>query len=378
MLKCHLQPRSTFVSPAGALLDAAGRWFLGSGIQQRNGGVARYYVSDSNQNVRVSTEITGYAASFLCYLYLETGRASCLDCARRAGRYLLEAAWDPASATYPFEPVSAGQPAYAYFFDCGIVVRGLLALWRATGDADYLARAKECGLSMAFDFPADEAMHPILTLPDKQPLAHEPRWSRQPGCYQLKAAMAWHDLAQATGRTELARLYERSLADSLANHDRFLAAEPDPERTMDRLHAYAYFLEGLLPAIATPGLQPADRAVDALQRGIHRIAGLHRDIAPAFERSDVCAQLLRLRLFADLLGAAPLDQSAAREEAARAAEFRIESGDPRLEGGFWFGRRNGRMMGFVNPVSTAFCAQALSMWSRFQEGSLEPGLAQLV
>ena len=50
-------------------------------------------------------------------------------------------------------------------------------------------------------------------------------------------------------------------------------------------------------------------------------AQLLREIAPAFERSDVNAQLLRVRLIAHHLGMVPLDEQAAREEASRAASF---------------------------------------------------------
>ena len=71
---------------------------------------------------------------------------------------------------------------------------------------------------------------------------------------------------------------------------------------MDRLHAYCYFLEGLLP-VAERGEVRA-----ALASGLARAAALYREIAPVFERSDVAAQLLRVRLIAHHLGAVPLDE----------------------------------------------------------------------
>ena len=47
----------------------AGEWFLSSGIQESNGGVARYYFSDRQENAALTTEITGYYASALACLY---------------------------------------------------------------------------------------------------------------------------------------------------------------------------------------------------------------------------------------------------------------------------------------------------------------------
>lgn len=346
-------------------LEHAGCWFLRSGIQEPSGGVARYYRSDIAQNLAVSNEITGYAASALAYLHSVTGNAAYLDAAARAATFLTQHAWDPAASTFPFEPASDR----AYFFDTGIIVRGLLAVWRATGDAQFLSRAREAALSLAFDFLGDGVYHPVISLPDKQPLPYEPRWSRTPGCFQLKAALAWHDL----GDLHAAKLFDAMLAYALRTHESFLEAEPDRERIMDRLHAYSYFLEGLLSVADRPEVR------SALAAGLAQASALRREIAPLFERSDVAAQILRVRLIAHHLGALPLDEAAACEEASRAASFQAPGDHPdiRLRGGFFFGSKRGEMLPYSNPVSTAFCLQALELWRQHQSGSWSFELQQL-
>ena len=328
----------------------AGLWFLNSGIQEPNGGVARFHHTGRSQNAPISTEITGYAVSTFVYFHSVLGEQSYLDRAISAARYLCREAWDTDSATFPFEPTAKGEQAYAYFFDCGIIIRGLLCVWRATGDSEFLDRAKEAGLAMAYDFLADVAVHPILTLPDKQPLNYEPRWSRSPGCYQLKSALAWRDLAQATGEKALERPFERMLEYSLATYDSFLPGDTNQEKVMDRLHAFGYFLEALLAVAERPS------ATSALAIGIPRLAEYLRKISPVFARSDVYAQLLRVRMMADRRGAIKLDTKAAQEEADVIASFIRE------DGGFWFGRKGGEFVPFSNPVSTAFCLQAIAMW----------------
>jgi hypothetical protein len=344
-----------------SFLEHAGCWFLHSGIQDREGGVARFYRSDSESNAAVSTEITGYAASALAYLHARTGKQEYLDAAVRAARYLTRDAWDSAASTFPFEPGSNR----AYFFDIGIIVRGLLAVWRATGEEEFRARAQEAALSLAFDFLADGAFHPVISLPEKQPLPEEPRWSRKPGCYQLKSALAWREV----GDPAAAQMFDAALSFALANHEEFLQNENDREKLMDRLHAYCYFLEALL--------YTSER--QALDWGVSRVARLLREIAPEFERSDVNAQLLRVRLGAHHLGLVPLDETAAREEAARTASFQaLDATDPRLRGGFWFGRKRSQTLPFSNPVSTAFCAQALALWGDHQAGRWSFELPQLI
>ena len=324
------------------------------------------------KNAPVSTEITGYAASALTYLHALTGEAAYLEAARRAALYLTRDAWDPVSATFPFEPAS-GQ---AYFFDIGIIIRGLLAVWRATGEEQFRERARQASLSLAFDFLGDEGFHSAIHLPDKQPLPYEPRWSRRPGCYQLKSALAWRDIAAACGEPDAARLFEAALARLIVGHEAFLDGEVDQEKLMDRLHAYCYFLEALLAA--------ADREPVrvALAQGVGRAAELFREIAPRFERSDVSAQLLRVRLIAHHHGALVLDEQAARQEAERTHAFQILSGpnaaDPRCRGGLYFGCKGGEMLPFVNPVSTAFALQALRLWNEHQAGRWSFELAQLI
>jgi hypothetical protein len=342
-------------------LSRAGEWFLRSGIQQPDGGVARYYRTDLGRNDAVSTEITGYAASTFVYLYATTKDTRYLDRAIAAARFLTRTAWDSASQTMPFE---VAPPAPTYFFDCGIVVRGLVSVWRATADGEFLDVAAALGQSMVRDFASpDGSFHPVLSLPDKRPLERDAgRWSRSPGCYQLKAAMAWWELLNATGDERFREPYERMLEYSLRACGGFLPGHPERPKVMDRLHAFVYFLEGLLPHAHEP------RCAAAIREGISRAAHHLREIAPEFERSDVYAQLLRMRVYADRAGALPLDGAAAQFEAERLAEFQAAGSDPSTGGGFYFGRNSGGWLPYVNPVSSGFALQALELWDEYRNG----------
>ncbi len=351
------------------IIRRAGNWFAGSGIQEQTGGVARYYRSDAGQNARVSTEITGYFAASLTYLYSRTSEPRYLQAAVNSARFLADSAWNPQTGVFPFEH---GGEALAYFFDTGIIIRGLLAVWRATGDERLLNVAASAGRSLYRHFASRGCFHPILRLPELIPLPYEPQWSRSPGCYQLKVALAWLELAEASGDSRFCAWYEELLQNSLRGHDCFLTGTDDRNKRMDRLHAYCYFLEGLLPAADRPAVRRA------LADGIRQVEFHLRDIAPQFERSDVPAQLLRVRLLAAAAGAVPLDQAAAAGEARRAVFFQLNGSDPRRDGGFAFGRANGELLPHVNPVSTAFCSQALELWDRWQNGIALPGWVALI
>jgi hypothetical protein len=366
-----MAPKETLIPPQVSITERAGAWLLDSGIQEPSGGVARYYCPDVKKNRPVSTEITGYAVSAFVYLHGLTGEPAYLEAGLRAGKFLTRTGWNPGAAAMPFECGEAGL-APTYFFDCGIIVRGLLTLWRRTGEGEFLKTAIDCGRSMRRDFVRDGVIHPILTLPDKQPLPFGAGWSKRPGCYQLKSAMAWHDLWTVTSDSDFREWYEESLREALETEGDFLPGTPEREKVMDRLHAYCYFLEGMLPQAQRP------ECARVLAAGIERTARLLREIAPVFARSDVYAQLLRVRLYASSVGLLPLDGAAAAEEAAAMAEYQAEDADRRIDGGFYFGKKAAAPLPFVNPVSTVFCLQALRMWDQHRSGQLQLRLESLI
>jgi hypothetical protein len=339
----------------------AGRWFLHSGIQEASGGVARFYCAESHKNKPVSTEITGYAASALVFLYSTTGEERYLDGARRMVKFLCEQAWDAALGTFPFEHPHSST---AYFFDCGIIVRGLLAVWKVTGEQGLLEIAIAASRGMIADFRSGSDYHPALQLPEKKPTTRGANWSQSPGCYQAKAALAWWELAGITGEDTFGDAWLEMLEASLRTHRGFLPGSADRMRVMDRLHAYCYFLEALWPVL--------DRAdcVEAYRYGIEAVSGHLREIAPQFVRSDVYAQLLRARVYGAKI--IPVDQAAASEEAEALEGFQTFSEDQRIDGAWLFGRRDGKMVLHANPVSTAFAMQALEVWGAFEAGETDP------
>ena len=175
---------------------------------------------------------------------------------------------------------------------------------------------------MARNYLTPTAIHPVISLPAREPWPYEKRWSREPGCFQLKSALAWRDLSQvAGGDSTLAVYWRQALAQALESDPHFLPGVDERLKVMDRLHAYSYYMEALL----------AERS-PLLSAAIPRTAHYLHSIAPEFARSDVYAQLLRVRLYADALGIAGLDRDAASEEAAAIATFQYSTSDSRFDG----------------------------------------------
>jgi hypothetical protein len=182
--------------------------------------------------------------------------------------------------------------------------------------------------------------------------------------YQLKSSLAFLELTEATGNREFETSMQLMLNWSLKTHEGFVRGEDNPQSTMDRLHAYCYFLEGLLPVAAEDM-----KASHALQRGVLDVENLRREVAAKFERCDVVAQLLRLRLYADRIGIMELDFAEAEKEALALEQFQHQSTDPKIDGGFAFARRGGELTPHVNPATTAVATQALAMWEQAEDGA---------
>lgn len=302
-------------------------------------------------------------ASALVWLFETTGKEEYLERAQKTARFLTRHAWNAELRTFPFEhpSPSAESPHQAYFFDCGIIVRGLLAVWWHTREQELIDIARVAAQGMISDFRDDGEYHPVIDLPGKTPAPRTQKWSRMPGCYQLKAALAWWDLAEATGDNTSRDAYLSVMNSAIVTHAGFLPGAAHPHDVMDRLHAYSYFLEGLRPLL--------DRVecARAYMQGIYALSRYVREIAPSFARADVYAQLLRARINgADAVG---INMGAAAEEASALGGYQASSEDPRVDGGFFFGRREGAMSPHVSPVSTVFGVQALEMWRVFQAGS---------
>lgn len=334
--------------------------------------MARYYRTDLEQYAPVSTELTGYAAAVLAFLHQRTGEPDYLRAALSAARFLARRAWDPELATIPFELPGGHGSRCAYFFDLGIIARGFLAVWRVTREPWLLEAALDTARAMERDFQGPQGHVPAIALPSRTPLPEDGRWSRSPGCYQLKAALAWLELSEITGDRAMARLYEDVLRAFPGDQGDFLAAEPARDRVMDRLHAYCYYLEGLLPKAG----DPARAAV--LREGLENAQTLLDAIAPVFERCDVRAQLLRLRLYCAALGVETIDIRRMLQEAARIRAYQFRGKDVRLRGGYCFGKRNGKRVPFANPATTAFAVQVLEQLRLFREGSFAADFRELI
>lgn len=347
-------------------IHAGLRWLAISGIQDQSGGVSEAFRSDESDYAAISTTSTGYYISAQLWSQRFSG-GTLPATASRAGRFLLERAFDMSGEMFPLRVEADEQQArLAYFLDCTIIVRSLVHLWNSTKDQVFLECAERCGLALHSRMPTvDGAFFPIYDLSSDRAYADAGSWRVEMEIPQLKGGLALLELHKATGRGEFEHDAVALRKWCMQRQESFLPGEVDDAKVIDRLHAYCLFLEGLLPAVALD----AD-AGRVLQFGILRVENYLDEFASHLQRCDVLAQILRLRLYADKLGVMELDYKRAEEEATAIVEFQTQSPDPKTDGGFALVRSTGRSQPHLDLTATVFALQALEMWDQTDEGGL--------
>lgn len=334
------------------------RWLLVSPIQHPSGGVCLDYRVPDAEFGSISTEATAwYIQGLLGIGEVETLR---VERAAKAGRYLMESAFDMSTDLFLTHPNADGssQPKTAEFVSCTVAIRALTALFRATLDSAYLECAARCSRAMRMRMTrVDGSFFPSYDVPTQTPL-----YERDPDVDQLKAAVAWTDLSEASTQREHAAPIEQLQKWALRNQQLTLSAPSDPAAAQRR---YALFLEGLLPAAAIDFV-----ASQALQAGVARLEGAYDDTPIGSRSPSVLARLLRLRLIADSLGIIELHHGRASEEASTLRALQVRSNDSKIDGGFGLAPRD-ELEAVVDPESVVVSLQALEMWRQSETETLQ-------
>ncbi len=325
------------------------RWLLLSGIQNETGAVFAEYETLTHSYSRVSTEAAAWYVLGLLHIEGDSD-GSRREAATKAGKFLMERAFDLQTDLFVADPTVDDRK--ADFFSCGILLRALLALHRATGDAAYLDCADRCGRSLHLRLSrVDGSFFPHYDIAAQQPQGQDASIG------QLKIACSFLELANDAGLGELTDAADQLLTWALSRHE---SAVSELEHASDRagaLREYAYFLEGLLPFL----LEKAEAGA-ALQAGLLDLEKGLEAFDAATRPPELIAQLLRLRLFAETSGVSELDRGRAEGEASALAEYQMQSPDPRLDGAF-APRQDAMEVGpLLSPHPTIAAMQALEFW----------------
>ena len=132
-------------------IEKAAHWLVESGVQVESdnplhsGGFACWYDGETETMPYVYSEITGYLTTMMCALYTDTDDSRFLTSAQGSGNWLVRTAHEQTGGFRCLYPIENTRFDYKrnqiYVFDSGVILSGLVNVYRETGKAHYLAAA---------------------------------------------------------------------------------------------------------------------------------------------------------------------------------------------------------------------------------------------
>jgi hypothetical protein len=370
-----------------SLANAARRgaaWLLASGIQfsdasaERAGGFPAWIDADSGEIPYVYAEISGYLVTYMCWQYARTGDERFLDSARRAADWLIDSPvyHAPTGAFRCLLPVTPSRFDYKrehlYAFDCGVILNGLVDLFRADGSAKYLdASTRVADWLTGASQRADGSFRPVFDLTTQQWIESNKEWSLSACGYHTKISLGLANLALVTknARYADAAIAGCEFALRFQQPDGRFVTFPDLGGTNS--HPHAYTAEGLWVVghmlDRDDYLTASARATEwlfAQQSEEGYVPRHYHDGTPEYnERVDILSQALRLAELHRVDESIPASIEAGMARLVPVImRNQCADANPAYDGAFFFGRlSNGTQMRHANVWVTAFATQALQL-----------------
>jgi len=285
-------------------------WLLTSDIRIRQGKNKGALYGWKNLNPPsfpfIYSEITGYAITFFSWVASEFGNQQSIAAAEQASDWIERNLDSNLLVARP--PVTANESNSLsdlfYSFDNGMIVIGILSLYKMTKEDRLLRLAEKMALGLIDRFFDGQKLLPRLDN-SFNPIPHTTeqgliKWSTVPGAYHCKLSIFLLELSKLTDNQRY-----RQVSDLLCNYAKSLQ-KPDgqfitnPRSQIVYLHPHLYACEGLIYsgveqdnanhyAAGLNGLRWAIRQRSAKNGGLYRDTG-----EESIEQSDCTAQLLRL------------------------------------------------------------------------------------
>jgi len=369
------------------------KWLLYSGIRIKTGSNqgAMYGWKDRSKTSQshsfssqssypfIYSEITGYAITCFSWLYSEFGYIDALSAAKDSANWVLKNKHNSSHLLVAGYQTShnfyqkGNMSNQIYAFDNGMIMIGLLNLYKITRDAILLSAAKQVtnALIERFFDGSKNITYAVLDKSFRPTNYGSGKWSTVPGAYHSKLCLGLLELSRLTNDN-----FYIEISDSLCNFAQtmqksdghFITSNADSEN-ITFLHPHLYACEGLIYAgimrhnksYYLAGLRGIQWAVEQVNSN----GGLPRDTSErSEEQSDCMAQLLRLLILCRpqlqkvLKYSSLLAEKVIERLHLRLLDFYISNDEDR--GGI----RYQLALDSVCSWSTMFSAQALRLWSK--------------
>jgi hypothetical protein len=285
-------------------------WLLNSGIRIKNGhdsgGFYGWkYLQPQPSYPFIYSEITGYAVTYFSWIYSEFNKPAAMQAAKESGNWLLRNLSSNLIFTGRSKVNNFTQKGdlsnQVYAFDNGIILIGLLNLYKVTTDSKILIVSENIAKAIIERFFDGTKLLPLLDKSFK-PITNNKKhkWSTIPGAYHSKISLGFLKLYELLGEKKYLEVSNKLCDFALTlqkNNGRFIT---NYDSNVTYLHPHLYSCEGLIYAgikqsndryynAGLKGISWAVRQMNPINDGLPRSTIEKKTI-----QSDCVAQLLRL------------------------------------------------------------------------------------
>ena len=286
------------------------KWLLTSDISIKNGynkgGVYGWKNLKPVSFPFIYSEITGYGITSFLWIYSEFRNLAALQAAKECSEWIIKNMKSYMLVARPPGPVKSDKISNLYYaFDNGMIIIGLLNLYKMTKDQNLLEIADHMAeklIELFFDGSKltarlDEAYKAVKETNNGGII----KWSTVPGSYQSKLSIALLELSTLTNNN----LYKQ-VSDSICNYGISLQKSngqfiTNPNSNITYLHPHLYSCEGLIySGLSQSNYSHYSAGLKGVVWAMNQTLASTKDGVStntqkdSVEQSDCTAQLLRL------------------------------------------------------------------------------------
>ena len=358
------------------IIDRGINWVSASGIQNNDkkdknyGGYYAWYDEKKKNYSYLYSEITGYLITFNCFLYSIKKNKKNLIAAEAAANWLINKAQFSFGGFKCFELVDknlniADKSLLSYSFDNGVILNGLVNIYKFTKKKKYLNSAIKCADWIIACSEKNGLVQPVYDTSKKKFIFDKKAWSMIPGPYHTKISIGLYNLYSVIKKKKYVNLADNIIKNSISKQRKngmFLSTT-----NHTNLHPHCYSAEGIWVAANIFKNEYYYSVISAFNWIKNN---MNKNLPPRLfflkkkniynYRVDSISQFLRLMTILNIDNKIEIDERLIKKLMKILVKNICRSRKKILSGGFYWGNRsNGKKTLCVNTWTTAFTLQAL-------------------
>lgn len=338
-------------------IKSSANWILNSGLQSKNGGFYAWFDRNTKKYSYLYSEITGYGITTLLFINRIAKTREAIKKAEYAASWIINESLQPCGGV----KTGKGEANNLFTFDTGMVLYGMINLFKATRKDRYLQVSKKIAEFLLRNQRKDGSIAAIYSPKTNKTLETFDKWSNQSGAFHAKIALGLVDLYEVTSNQVYKDAAIKLCNFTLTLQDktgRFITNKAD---NTTHIHPHCYAAEGLfytgvhfrIKKFIIASQKASKWSFDNLSNyGINELYNPLTNTFNDFQRSDILAQLLRLGIIFSL------DSKKIDELASLLLTYQYKEGS-RQDGGFLYSKNERHL----NSWCTMFTLQALDFYN---------------